>query len=125
MSLDVYLTIPKEPGLCWCSTCGHKHPGQDYAEVYSAAITHNLTEMAEEAGIYKACWRPDEIGITHAEQLIPLLEKGLAALESNPKHFEAFNPKNGWGSYEGLVRWVRNYLDACRAFPAAKVRVSR
>ena len=33
---------------------------------YSANITHNLGKMAEEAGIYKHLWRPEEIGITKA-----------------------------------------------------------
>ena len=35
-------------------------------EVYSANITHNLNTMADEAGIYKHLWRPDEIKITKA-----------------------------------------------------------
>ena len=38
--------------------------------VYSANITHNLTKMADEAGIYECLWRPEEIGITKAGQLI-------------------------------------------------------
>ena len=33
-------------------------------QVFSANITHNLGKMADEAGIYKALWRPDEVEIT-------------------------------------------------------------
>lgn len=29
--------------------------------VYLKQITHNLWEMAQEAGIYSACWRPYEL----------------------------------------------------------------
>jgi hypothetical protein len=94
-------------------------------EIYSDNITHNLNKMAAEAGIYEALWRPDEIGITHAHQLIPILEEGLAKLRANPEHFEQFNPPNGWGSYTGLVVFVRDYLDACKCEPNALVEVSR
>lgn len=92
---------------------------------YSANITHNLGQMAAEAGIYKALWRPEEIDITTAAQLIQPLSDGLALLEADPARFKAFNPPNGWGDYDGLVTFVRDYLRACKAWPAAIVEVSR
>ena len=91
--------------------------------VYSANITHNLNKMAAEANIYKHLWHPDEIGVTHARQLIEPLEVGLALLRSDPDRFRKFNPVNGWGNYEGLVSFVRDYLAACREYPDAMVRV--
>jgi hypothetical protein len=39
-------------------------------EVYSANITHNLGKMADEAGVYEALWRPEEIGVKTAFDLI-------------------------------------------------------
>jgi len=107
MSLDVYLTVVRE------------------TTVFEYNITHNLNKMAEEAGIYYALWRPDEIGITTAEQLIPLLEGGLASLRKDPEHFKKLNPENGWGTYDGLVQFAERYLDACKANPDAKVSISR
>jgi len=95
------------------------------SDVYTDNITHNLNKMAAEAGIYEALWRPDEIGITHAHQLIPILLKGLEKLRANSEHYEKFNPPNGWGSYDGLVRFVRCYLAACREDPDAEIEVSR
>lgn len=94
-------------------------------EVFSSNITHNLNKMADEAGIYHACWRPDEIGIKKAGDLIPLLEKGLADLKARPEHFEQFNAENGWGLYKHFVPWVEKYLEACRDYPDAEVSVSR
>ena len=41
------------------------------------------------------------------------------------KKYEKFNPKNGWGSYEGLVNFVDNYLNACYEYPSAEVKISR
>lgn len=98
---------------------------QDAAEVYSANITHNLSTMASHAGIYEALWRPEEIGIDLARQLIEPLTAGLGVLLNDPERFKAFNPSNGWGSYDGLVGFVRNYLEACRQFPDATVYASR
>lgn len=107
MSLDVYLEA--------------KRP----TEVYTANITHNLGRMAEAAGIYQALWRPEEIGITTAEQLIEPLSAGLALLQSDPPRFEALNSPNGWGLYEHFVPFVEKYLAACKENPDATVRVWR
>jgi hypothetical protein len=107
MSLDVYLT----------ETSPHT--------VYDANITHNLNRMAEAAGIYKHLWRPDEIGIVHAKELIEPLRDGVAALKADPAKFEKLNASNGWGKYEHFLPFVENYLAACEEHPDALVNVSR
>lgn len=94
-------------------------------EIYSANITHNLTEMAEEAGLYEPLWHPEKLNITHAKQLIAPLQKGLALLLAEPDRFKAFDPPNGWGSYGHLVSFTKDYLDACGLNPEATVSVSR
>lgn len=93
--------------------------------VYESNITHNLNKMADEAGIYSHLWRPEEIGINKAEQLIEPLKTGLKLLKSDPARFGKLNPSNGWGTYEGLVNFVTAYLDACIRYPQAEVSVSR
>lgn len=93
--------------------------------VYDANITHNLNKMAEAAGIYKELWRPDEIGITKAFQLIEPLTAGWKRLCADREKFEAFNAPNGWGKYEHLVVFVHDYIEACKANPDADVSVSR
>ena len=94
-------------------------------EVYWANITHNLGRMAREAGIYKHLWRPSEIDIEIAAQLIKPLRKGLELLKSDPDRFRQFNPENGWGDYDGFVMFVQNYLNACENYPQASVYASR
>ena len=81
--------------------------------------------MAGEAGLYEHLWRPEEVGVTKAGQLVVPLETGLKRLLAEPERFRALNPSNGWGTYEGLVGFVSRYLDACRANPEADVEVSR
>lgn len=98
---------------------------QDGKEVYSANITHNLGNMAREAGIYECLWLPEEIGITHAKQIIPLLESGLIKLATQKAHFEQFNAENGWGLWENFVPWCAAYLQACRDCPDASVSACR
>jgi len=97
----------------------------DSGIVYTANITHNLNKMAAEAGLYEHLWRPDEIGVTKAQELIEPLCEGLKALGSNPERFKALNSPNGWGTYEGLIRFVAGYLQACIEWPDATVRVWR
>jgi hypothetical protein len=125
MSLDVYLQGPPRKVDCWCSCCDNKHEREEREEYYSRNITHNLNTMAGEAGIYEALWRPEEIGITKAAELIEPLRKGLNALQSEPDRFKKHNPENGWGNYDGLVSFVRDYLRACEETPDAEIYVSR
>lgn len=98
---------------------------EETLELFSANITHNLARMAEAAGIYRCLWEPDENGIGVARQMIGCLEDGLAQLRAEPERFKPFNPENGWGDYDGLVRFADSVLAACREHPAAKVRVWR
>lgn len=94
-------------------------------EVFDQNITHNLGGMAGKAGIYVACWRPEEKGWKYARDIIEPLEKGLADMRKRPKYYEKFNPDNGWGSYESFVPWIQAYLDACRKYPSAEIEVDR
>lgn len=146
MSLDVYLDMPgaireerprifvRENGATreisreeWDA----RYPGTEPVtcctggdeRVYSRNITHNLGRMAEAAGIYKELWHPGDIGISTAAQLIEPLRAGLVRLRTDPGRFFAFNPSNGWGTYEGLVEFVTDYLRACEKFPNAAVSV--
>jgi hypothetical protein len=125
VSLDVYLYGPEQTVACRCRDCEHEHTRIARECFYTANVTHNLGKMAAEAGIYAAMWRPDEHGITRAEQLIAPLADGLKLLRARPTRFEPLNPSNGWGSYERFVPWVEKYLAACKAHPDAMVEVSR
>jgi hypothetical protein len=94
-------------------------------EVYGANITHNLGKMAAEAGIYQALWRPEELNITKAGELVPIIEKGLDDMKARPEHYQQFNASNGWGLYENFIPWIEKYLEACKEYPEASIEVSR
>jgi len=114
MSLDVYL-----------SGAPCEHCGRGGESLYDANITHNLGGMADAAGIYKALWRPEEIGITTAAQLVAPLTAGVAWLKANEIEARKHDAPNGWGLYEHFILFVEKYLAACVANPTALVSVSR
>lgn len=148
MSLDVYLERPgvaeardqiliREDGRLKEITreeWDRRHPGREPVifhddgldgYIFSRNITHNLTRMANEAGIYEHLWRPEEVGATVGADLIEPLCGGLALLKSDPERFRKLNPSNGWGDYKGLVEFVEEYLEACKKYPEATIRTHR
>ena len=94
-------------------------------DVFDANITHNLGEMADKAGIRQHLWRPEELNISTAAELIEPLSEGLEKLKTDPEFYKQFDSPNGWGLYKNFVPWVEKYLEACKKYPSAKVYVSR
>lgn len=115
MSLDITLYFPVD--------VGHDEP--EWHVVYEANITHNLSKMAGEAGVYECVWRPGENGYDRAGQIAQPLEEGILQLHASPKKFRELNPANGWGDYEGLIEWLEAYLSKCRKYPMAWINASR
>lgn len=113
MSLDVDLLVTKP------------------TSVFSQNITHNLGKMASEVKLsngltlYDVMWRPDEHGLKFAKDISELLDEGWNILLAEPNRFIQFNPENGWGSYEGLEKFVYKYRNACWDYPDAELSVSR
>ena len=125
MSLDVHLLGPKREFENTCYACGHTHIEEEHEHLFWSNITHNLGKMAEAAGIYVHLWRPEELNITKAAQLIEPLEEGLKDLKDRPMFFKRLDAQNGWGTYEQFVPWVAAYLEACKQYPDATISVSR
>lgn len=94
-------------------------------DVYDRNITHNLGEMANAAGVYKHLWHPEELGITIAAELTEALRNALSDMRARPDFYKQYNPENGWGSYDGLVNFIKEYLEACEKYPNAKIYISR
>lgn len=125
MSLDVYLKSDLRKEMVKCDFCGHIHEEEISDTLFESNITHNLTSMAAAAGIYKHCWRPEEIGIAKAHELINPLKAAVEAMKADPAKFKVHDAANGWGLYEHFVPWVEEYLKACEENPDANISVSR
>lgn len=117
MSLDVDLLVTKP------------------SSVFSYNITHNLGAMASAVvldphmdiplTLYHVLWRPEEYDLTLAHEIADYLNVGLGILMADPEKYKALNPPNGWGDYNGLCQFVREYRDACWDNPFAELSVSR
>lgn len=94
-------------------------------DVFETAFTHNLGSMASAAGIYYCLWRAPEHDCLTAKDWIEPLTQGLALLQSKPDYFKAFNPPNGYGSYDGFVKGIEHLLNECKANPEAKLYTHR
>lgn len=93
--------------------------------VYKDNITHNLSTMAKESGLYDVCWHPANLNINTASDIINTLTKGLSKLKQNPDYYKKFEPTNGWGTYDNFVSFIEKYLNACKTYPNAIMIVSR
>lgn len=113
--------------------------------LYNANITHNLGKMAEAAGLYEALWRPyqlkegynidegdyqaeykfEEDNPVKANEIIPIIEKGLKDMKARPEHYKTFNSSNGWGMYHNFVPWIERYLEALKEYPELFVECDR
>lgn len=112
MSLSIYLTDPTAT--------------YEVGSLYDCNITHNLTTMADKAGIYNALWHPEEITKSLvAGDLIEVVTNGLIELHKRPDYFKKFDDEKGWGTYEDFWRFVSEYLDFLTKYPLAKIEVSR
>ena len=115
MSLDVELYVEVDTGSDELT----------HINLFDANITHNLGKMAEEAGIYSHLWRPEEIDISLAGDLIEPVEKGLNDMIARPAHYRQFEASNGWGLYEHFIPWIQKYLNACKQHPKAMIYAGR
>lgn len=92
-------------------------------------ITHNLVTMANKCKVHGTCnynfdsavvtlydlmWHPeDNLNITtpnmdYLEDIVTCYRKLL----EKPDYFKKFNPNNGWGTYEQLVKRTKEYISA-------------
>lgn len=104
MSLSIYLTTPTE------------------TDVVYKNITHNLSPMWREAGLYDALYESE--GKT-AQEVLPILEEGLKVLVSQPERFIKFDSPNGWGTYKNAVPWLADLINEFKKYPDGKIEISR
>ena len=85
-------------------------------------ITHNLSKMWREAGVYDALYNSEG---KKAEDVIPTLEKGLQLMIQKPSHFKQFDASNGWGTYENAVPWLAELIEEFKKYPDGIIEISR
>jgi hypothetical protein len=102
MSLDLWMESPL------CEKCGHHDSGESFN------CTYNLGDMWREVYPGEGLVEIEGMSGRVAELKVKV---ALDALKSDPERFEKLNPANGWGSYEGFVRFLENILGYCKEKP--------
>ena len=59
-----------------------------------------------------------------AKDCVGGLGKAIRHMEDNKEKCLTYNPPNGWGSYEGCLKWLRNILTHCEQHPLATLRIT-
>jgi len=121
MSLDLYFLEPEKVSKT-CIHCDSVYETEEEIENFN--ITHNLSKMAKEAGIYDCLWHPVSNGFIFAHQLVLPLEKGLVKLKENPSKYKIFSADNGWGTYEQFLPWIEKVLNFCKEYPNSIIKSS-
>ena len=103
---------------------------------WSANITHNLGGMASKVPVnlkdgtqttlYYACWRPKEIlDKPNTNEVLDLLIQGLIYMIEHRKELLQYESPNGWGTYNGFMKFLLNYKQACEDNLNCEIEVSR
>lgn len=89
----------------------------------SLNIGNDFSPLAKKAGIYTHIWKPEELEIANAKDLIEPLSEGLKKLKENPMEYTKLGLEGGFVPWRGFVIFVEEYLKACVEWPKAKIEV--
>ena len=104
MSYDIWLVMgPEETEV---ADCGN--------------MTSNVAPMWRAAGADLAQFEGRLAG-----DCIPLLMNAIKDMIERPASYKGLEPRNGWGSYDGCLRYLQKILRDCQAMPLATVLVAR
>ena len=99
----------------------------------SLNVTHNLSRMADNVvlsnnvTLYNVLWRGDEMSnpIKIGRDFTNYLMEALKVLSDNKEYLLQFNPENGWGDYDGLVRFTTWCLVNSIIYPNSLIMFDR
>ena len=110
--------------------------GEDVEQQVCLNITHNLNKIVDECGklvglaYYEVIWRPDELfGLKNGEVPVVFVLSVLPDLIKNLLEYEdcltEYLPSNGYGTFEGLINFLCNYLKECYTHQQAYIYCCR
>ena len=103
MSLDINITAKRE------------------TEIYEANVTYNLADM------YYKCIDKDKgfrkLDGMNCKEALPIIENAIKDMLNNADEYRKLNPKNGWGSYEGLLKVLQEMRICCESNPDGKIEI--
>ncbi len=146
MSLDVYIKFKKRRKENYFLThpYSYDHLSKADEENYTdeeewwTNITHNLGTMADHIPIkdviakianvtlYDVCWHPEYVW-EHptTDLLLPCLIEGISYMVAHRKELLQYESENGWGTYNGFMKFLLNYKQACEDNQNCLIEASR
>jgi hypothetical protein len=100
------------------------YAGPEYSDQQERNYTSNVAPMWHEALGESLGDLIERCGKRNADLIEPLA-RAVAAMEADAPKYQAMNPSNGWGHYDGALAYLRWMLTMCRDVPEGKVEVWR
>lgn len=108
--------------MSWAISLTKKHIRIVKDEIEVGYYTYNVSPMYTKAMDIPGL--TDGLDGKKCCKMIKTLEKGIKNMEENPKDYKKLNPKNGWGDYEGALKFLKDILIACKKYPKYKIEVN-
>ena len=104
MSLDINITAKRE------------------TEIYEANVTYNLSKM------YYKCIDKEKgfkkLDGMNCKEALPIINNAIQDMLNNADEYRKLNPKNGWGSYDGLLATLQEMRNCCENNSDGTINVS-
>jgi len=82
-------------------------------------MTYNVAPMYKQALGYSLMDLNDRL----AGEVVNELRLGIEDMRNNPEKYEKLNPANGWGNYEGALKYLSKLYSACCEHPSCIIKV--
>jgi hypothetical protein len=105
MSYDITLQIDTGNGKIDVVDCGN--------------YTYNCAPMLTKAANISLL----DLRGAQCKEVVPILSAAIDTMTIDPKVYKALEPENGWGDYEGWLRYLRTVRDACQDHPLCTLHV--
>lgn len=105
MSFDISIHVPGKHGTT--------------SEEWDRNLTYNLSSMMREGGLILGNLDGERAGA-----LVATLQDLHKSMLDDPERYKAHNPPNGWGDYDGLLRFVHDFAVVAEAHPDGIVLIS-
>lgn len=90
-------------------------------EIYEGNVTYNLAPM------YYKCIDKElgfkKLNEMNCKEALPTINKAIEEMLNNADEYRKLNPKNGWGSYEGLLATLQEMRNCCEKNPDGKIEI--
>ncbi len=104
MSLDISITAKRE------------------VEIFEANITYNLSDMYYKCIDKKRGFK--KLDNMKCKEALPIINNAITDMLNNANEYRKLNPRNGWGSYEGLLTKLQEMRNCCESNPDGIINIS-